>query len=441
MRPAAPLLALNLAISVPALACAQTLEECLELARQHAPALRAAEAGVSRAEQAVREARAALRPSLRLGASLVQNSEPQRAVFPIPGAPAAPVIKLGSATAMDLRTDAQITLYSGGRDRALVRAAEAAGAGQVHGRAQAEADLVLRLSQAFYRALAAQRLEYAALEALTSARAHLGTSAARVRAGVAPRLDSLQARVDLGQRTAAWVRAAEAVQVAHTELETAIGAPLDSTRELVEPARQVRELPPAQEAVRQARGQRPELAAYDQALRENRLRLEAARAAHRPQVSLSATAQYLGPNRDEDYWDIDHPGLKTYKLFAAVGLSMPLFDGGLAEARAGEIAADGTALEARRRDAELAIRREVERALSDARVALTLWQSDSSRVAAAREAVRLAAASYKGGTATGTDVRDAEAALADARAEEAQSLMDYGIALASLDHAIGTTAR
>ena len=67
-------------------AAAQTLEECLALARDHAPRLRVADAGVSRAEQAIREARAALSPTLRLGAGFTQFSEAQRVAFPIPGA-------------------------------------------------------------------------------------------------------------------------------------------------------------------------------------------------------------------------------------------------------------------------------------------------------------------------------------------------------------------
>jgi outer membrane protein TolC len=220
------------------------------------------------------------------------------------------------------------------------------------------------------------------------------------------------------------------------ELETEIGAPLDSSRALVEPGPPA-PLPDAVASIARALRSRPELAAADDALQENAWRLEAARAGRKPQVNLTGTAQYLGPNLDEDYWNVRDPGLKTYRLFAGIGLTMPLVDGGLVRARVGEVAADRSALAARRADVALTIRREVEQALSDARVAFTVWQSDSSRVSAAREALRTAAAGYKGGTATGTDVRDAESALADARAEEAESLMDYWIARASLDRAAG----
>ncbi|HEY6196139.1 MAG TPA: TolC family protein, partial [Candidatus Eisenbacteria bacterium] len=209
----------------------------------------------------------------------------------------------------------------------------------------------------------------------------------------------------------------------------------------VEPGPPPGELGAETVAMERALHARPELASLDEALRENGWRLAAARAALRPQVSLTATAQYSAPNRNESYWNFADPGLKTYRLFGGVGLSMPLFDGGLARARMGELGADRSGIEARREDARLAIHREVEQALADARVALTLWQSDSGRVGAAREALRLSEAGYKGGTVTATEVRDAEAALADARAEEAQSLMDYWSARAALDHAVGATIR
>jgi len=427
--------------AVPAVARSQTLDQCLALAREHAPRLRVAGAGVSRAQAAVREARAALSPTLRLGAGYTRSNEAPKFVIPAPGAGATQTIKTGSADALDVRTDALWPLTTGGRDRALVRAAESARAQSMHDRARAEADLTLRVSQAYYRELAARRLAAAAEETIASAQAHRATSAARVRAGVAPRLDSLQAQVDLAQRSTALVRAREALRLARIELETEVGTRLPPDGELVEPDAPPPTLPDSADAVARALRERPEIASFDEALRESAARLAAARAGRRPQVNLSATAQYAAPNRNESYWNTEDPGLKTYRLFAAVGLTMPIFDGGRVGASVDAVAADASALAARREEAQLAVQREVERALGDARVALTLWQSDGSRVSAAREALRLANAGYKGGSVTGTQVRDAEAALADARAEEAQSLMDYWSARAALDHAVGATVR
>src|SRR5439155_8830608 len=127
----------------------------------------------------------------------------------------------------------------------------------------------LRVSQSFYRAIAAQRLEAAALEALGSARDHHRLTASRVRAGIAPRLDSLQAQVDVAQRASAWTRASEAVRITRVELESAIGAPLDTTQRLVEPGLPPGELAELEPAVVQALQRRPELFVIDQALLEN----------------------------------------------------------------------------------------------------------------------------------------------------------------------------
>lgn len=420
---------------------AETLEECIALARQHAPALKAQDAGVSRADQAIREARAALAPTLSLRASYVRYAEEQRFVSAsaLPGS--ASSFKTGSANAVEVATDARYTLYSGGRDGALVDAKRAAREKQVQTREQADADLALRVSRAFYRVLAAERLELAARDVVASAEAHRRTSAARVRAGAAPRLDSLQAHVDLAQRTTGLFRSSEAVRLARVELDAAIGVPLDPSRALVGPGDPSLDSPVDSTLYDQALRSRPNLAALDLGIREADQRVRAARAARSPLVTLNATAAYLGPNRYENYWEADDEGLKTYKLFAGVGVTLPILDGGLTGARVGQLRADREALAAERDDATLAVRSEVANALSELRVALAVWRSDSSRVAAATEALRVAEEGYKGGTTTGPDVRDAEASLADARAEEAQSLMDYWTARASLDRATGAAAR
>ena len=419
----------------PAASAAQSLEECLALARRNAPALRVSDAGVARAEQAIREARAAFGPSLDVTASFVQNSESPKIV--IPTSPTTQeVIAIGKSQSLDARGELKLTVYSR-ESSALIRAAEAAHAGQTSDRERAEADLALRVSTAFYRALAAERLEAAAQAAVDSASAHLGVSAARVRAGVAQRVDSLRAQVDLSQRNTALLRTQQAVHLTRVDLENAIGAPLDTTRSLESPGEPPADVPELPAALEQASRGRAELAVLDQSIRETDERLAAVHAHRWPELSLNATAEYLAPNVDGDYENFEDPGLKTYKLFAGAKATLPLLDGGRTDARAREIEADRAALEARRADAMLAVRRDVEGALSDLRVALAVWRSDSGRVATAEEALRLAEAGYKGGTQAASDVRDAEAVLADARAEEAQSLMDYWIARASLDHATG----
>jgi outer membrane protein len=419
----------------------QTLEECLALARSHAPLYLAAQADSARAEEVILEARAALLPSVKLSAGYLQNSEAPKSVIPIPGSPAPVVIQTGNASQLDARTEGQWVLYSGGRNTALLQAAQEARNEQGSGCEQVRADLTLRVSQAFYRAVATQKLASAAGEAVASASSHLRISAARVRAGMAPRVDSLRAAVDLASRSSAWLRARENVRSARLDLETAVGAPLDTTRALVLPGGPESSIPEAEAEVRRGLSSRPELTAYDQSLRETSLRLTAARGARLPQVSLSATAQYLGPNLNDDYLDLKDPGLKTYRLYAGVNLSMPLFDGGLANARAGELTAQERALQERRHDLELAVRREVLHSISDLKVAVSVWPSNSSRIAFAREALRLAEAGYKDGTSTDTEVRDAEAALSDAQAEEAQTLMDYWMARAALDHATGASRK
>jgi outer membrane protein TolC len=185
---------------------------------------------------------------------------------------------------------------------------------------------------------------------------------------------------------------------------------------------------------------RPEIAQLDHQLDQARYRIAAARAGRRPQVSLSGVAEYRAPNRNGEYGNFSDPGLKTYSLTALAEVTLPLLDGGLVDSRVAQQDAERIALEARRRDAGLAVEREVRQALSDWRVAAAEYASNEARIRWAREAVHLAQAAYKGGTGTATDVRDAEAALANAQADAARAVMDYWFARAELDHATGSSA-
>src|SRR5262249_9841791 len=148
---------------------------------------------------------------------------------------------------------------------------------------------------------------------------------------------------------------------------------------------------------------------------------QAAHAERLPQVSLSGTAEYRAPNKNEAWANFNDPGLKTYNLFAGVALSMPFLDGGVSGARVEQFQAQREALEARRRAETLDVQLDVAQALSDLRVATVQWQTVESRLASATEAVRLSEETYKGGTGSATDVLDAVSDLASARVAEAQA--------------------
>jgi outer membrane protein len=421
---------------VPHAAGAVTLAQCLEQARAHAPALAQAEADVARAHGVIDEAGAARKPTLRLDASYVQNTEPVEQQFSLPGLPPQ-TIKIGAANILDLKTEARYTLYSSGLNPARVRAAQAGERAQQSARDQADADLTLRVSQAFYRELGAERLIFAANEALTSARSHLRVANARVQAGVSPKLDALRADVDASERQVELARAQEARAVARAELENAMGLALDPADTLQSPPPPESAFPDSAAALQQALAARPEIASLDHQIAQAREQAQAAHAEHLPQVSLSGTAEYRAPNKNDAFFNFQDPGLKTYNLFAGVALSMPLFDGGVSGARVAQFQAQGEALEARRRSQMLTVQLDVAQALSDLRIATVQWQTVESRLASATEAVRLSEETYKGGAGAATDVLDAVSDLATARVAEAQALLGYWSARAELDHATG----
>ncbi len=429
------LLLLPLAALAPEPAQAISLKDCLEIARSHAPALQAAAAQAVRSAHQVEETRATQRPSLRASAGFQQAGETPRAVFDLPGG-VVQKVELGSAHTVTARAEGQLTLYSSGRDGALERAVQAAHDFDERSRDQSESDLVLRVSRAYYREVSAVRVLGAAGEALTTAREHLRLATVRVDAGSSPRLDQMQARVDVAQKEITLVQGSEGLRMGRVELESALGATLPALDTLEAPPAPT-DTPDSAAALRRALDSRPELAAYRLAVLEASQRAAAARMSARPQFLLGGSAEYRAPNVRGSYLQFHDSGLNTYNLQASLSVSMPLLDGGAHEARAQGFEAARAIAEARLREASLGIRAELERAFSELRVASAVWGRNQLRLDAAREALRLADTSYREGVGLASEVRDAERSLLDARVAEANSLVDYWSARALLEHAMG----
>lgn len=168
---------------------------------------------------------------------------------------------------------------------------------------------------------------------LALARRLLDIARARVRVGAAARTDSLRAGIEVALAEVALVRSTAAVDTARTALSIATGGtigesilPLDSLTTLARlPIDTTIELNAAQ-------GARAELTAYAGQERAARLRVRAARAEALPVVIASGDVGVNGAG----LFNADYTGS------FAVGLSVPLFTGGLTgahvEARQAEVA-------------------------------------------------------------------------------------------------------
>ena len=149
-----------------------------------------------------------------------------------------------------------------------------------------------------------------------------------------------------------------------------------------------------------------------------------------PQVSLVATYGVGDTiNDDENFGD-------TYSLGANVSLN--LFEGGAARARAAAEEANIAIAETNFADTRNQIRFQVEEAYANLQSNLANIQTASVGLEQAREALRLARLRFQAGVGTQTEVIDAEDDLTEAEGNRVTAIIEYNRSLATLQRNISS---
>lgn len=379
-----------------------TLDDALAAARAVSPALEAASADL-RASSAARTV-AGLRPNPTLQAE-TENVAGSGAYRGIDSAETT----IGFALPVEL----------GGKRSARIGVANALSGRARIDAAIAEADLGLRVTQAYIAAVAAERRLGIAREQAGIAGETYRGAGIRVRAGRASPIEEQRADVLRINAEAAAARAEREALVARDTLARLIGRPVPALLDLGWFDR----LDGYGPTVRAGVDGTLALAAADAEVTTADAQVRLARSQRVPDVTLSAGARRLEATND------------TAAVFG-VSVPLPLFNNGsagVAQARAERDRAD-----ARRRmvriDAEQAIAQaeaEVANAAADAR------NATGPALAAAVETARIARIGYREGKFSQLDLLDAERTLAETRAAAIDALAAWHDARARLQRLTG----
>ncbi len=135
----------------------------------------------------------------------------------------------------------------------------------------------------------------------------------------------------------------------------------------------------------------------------------------------------------------DLPGGPHWTL--AVTAEMPVWNWGETRAKVKKAESQFEQVSIQIRKTEDAIRLEVRQAFLELGKAEKNIDASAAGLTTAEESFRLTRASYQAGEGTNTEVLDARTALSRARANYAQALFDYDVALAALRRATGESTR
>ena len=412
-----------------------SLSDAVERALNVSEEVLLAESDVEIARQQVRVAEAAAKPQIEGSVNYLRTI---RSPFEIPPEFGA-ALPFGRENTWVARIDVNQVLWAAGRLVAGRRIAEeflaTAGAQRVEDRSE----IALQTIEAYYGAVVAGELVAIATAARDQVQAEVEHVRLLRRAGNASDLEVLRVEVERANIEPQIVQAQNTREIALLNLKRLTNIPAEQPVILtsgLQPGsfRQLSaEAIAALVAGAVERRAAVEAAERLVAIREQQIRL--ARAAFYPTAGLSVgLAEQAQP-------DGVFPAFNDFRSdwSAGVGLRIPIYDGGRrrAELRIAE-------WEKRQAEWQLAqvqegVALEVERFRGELERASALLAARAETARSAARVYELTVLSFRQGVATNLQVTDARTALRQARANEAQAVHDYYIALARLLRSAGAT--
>lgn len=416
-----------------------SLEEALQLLDSQSLTLAQARARVDEAHALVRQAMAPLLPSTSASGNYTRNNraatisirqllggQQQAPGAPAPNLPPDTVIQPLQAWTASGSVRVPLLVPNAWFDLAAAKEGET---GSRAGFLATRAQLHTGFAQAAWAASAAEDLVEASERAVGTAREHAQTAQRAVKAGTGAPLTALQAQTEQVRRESELAGARADRERAHLSLGVLLGRaePVKvGLPEAVPPSA----LDPA-ELTAEALERRPEIRAQRAQIAVAEQQIDSANWRLGPQLSASfgANASTVPfPTGDKTGWR------------ATADLAWTLYDGGFRygkrdQARAQLVAANA-GLEAQR----VEIRQQVQDAVRDIAVAQERLRLAVQQKEFAAEAAATAKRSFGAGLATSLDVLDANDRLYQADVALAEARARLGIALVSLDRAVGPAA-
>ena len=293
--------------------------------------------------------------------------------------------------------------------------------------ARIAADVRAEVRRAYYQAVGANRRVAITQELASIATRARDAAQERFQAGAAPRLEALQAGLALAQAQNDVTSAEGEAAAARAELNALLAYPRDAAPELAD-ALDVGPLPALQTLTETTLAGNAELRLLQRQVDEARARAALARAMRRPDPSLTAALTY------------DAPGEFQYGWRAGAAIALPIFTTGKPEIAVADATVARAEADRAARAAQIlgAVSSALARATS-ARQALERYQTDI--LPASLQVEQMADESYRAGQTGLPAYLQTVQAAREIRQRALQAGLEYQLALAELERAMGTPLR
>ncbi|MBD2503861.1 TolC family protein [Anabaena azotica] len=412
-----------------------TLAQALELARRSNRDLQVSLLELERTQASLREAQAALLPSLSLSSDITRSQSASGQLSNELANRSGGVATDRDEPSTSFNGQAQLTydlFTSGRRNAAIQQAEEQLRFQQLDVERQSE-EIRLNVTRAYYDLQQADEQVRIARSAVENTQASLRDAEALERAGVGTRFDVLRAQVNLANNTQQLTNNLATQQTRRRQLATLLSLPQSVNISAADPV-QLAGLwnQTLEQSIILAYQNRPELQQQLAQRNINEQQRRQALANLGPQLSFVANYNLL------DQFD-DSVGV-TDGYSVGLRASLNLYDGGAARARADQARANIAIAETQFATQRDQVRFQVEQAFSTQRSNLENVQTANVALEQAREALRLARLRFQAGVGTQTDVINSENDLTQAEGNRVTAILDYNRALADLQRAVTSRA-
>jgi cobalt-zinc-cadmium efflux system outer membrane protein len=289
------------------------------------------------------------------------------------------------------------------------------------------AEVRSEVRRAYYQAVAGVRRVGVAQELEVIATRARDAAQERFQTGAAPRLEALQSQLALAQAQNDSTSAQGELAAARADLNALLAYPIDAAPTLADPL-EAGPLPTLQEATQLALGGNAELQVLQKQIDESRARVALAQAMRHPDPSVTGTFVY------------DSKPEFTYGWRLGAAVAIPILTTGRADVAVAEATLNRAIADRDARLAEItgAVASAVSRATS-ARQAVLRYQQEI--LPASLQVEQMADESYRAGQTGLPALLQTIQAARQVRLNALQAGLDYQVALADLERAIGATLK
>ena len=291
-------------------------------------------------------------------------------------------------------------------------------------------NVLLSAVNAFYQVHASKAILNASIETEHLYQESFKSAEAKYVAGVATPADKLQAQTSFANATLIKIKNEGILKIAYGNLASIMGVPASMPLEIADA--KLDTIPEMidqdiEALIEKARLQRPDLIASEAQLKASLAKIEAAKADSKPTLSVNLSNIYAD----------DSKAALTNTSSIGINVSIPLFGGYKPTylIRSAEATAE---LNASKRDQlKLQVSLDVWTAYQNLKTANESITASNILVLSAEESSRVALGRYKEGVGNIIDTLNAQSALANAKQQKIQSVLNWNIARTTLAQSIG----